>query len=334
MDTHRLSVRPLKQEIADGIAKNPRMHILAAGGAGFIGANLCRALLKRGAEVTVIDNLYTGRRSNLDDLPIRFIEGDICDRELLQRQFSPDRLHFDGVINLACPASPPAYQSKPIETLLTGSLGTVNTLEIARAHQARYLLTSTSEIYGEPAVHPQTEEYRGNVNPVGPRSMYDEAKRFSEAAVTAYAETYGLSTAIVRIFNTYGPFMQPDDGRVVTNFLNQALDGAPLTIYGDGSQTRSFCYVDDLVEGLLAMLDSRERGPVNLGNPQEVTIRELVETVREITGKTCEIAYRPLPGDDPTRRCPDITKAKTLLHWQPHTDLRTGLQSTWEWFQR
>ena len=310
------------------------MHILVAGGAGFIGANLCRALLKRGAEVTVLDNLYTGKRANIDDLPLRFVEGDICDRDLLQQQFSPNNLHFDGVMNLACPASPPAYQAKPIETLLTGSLGTVNTLEIARAHRARYLLTSTSEVYGEPAVHPQTEEYRGNVNPVGPRSMYDEAKRFSEAVTTAYAETYGLSTAIVRIFNTYGPFMQPDDGRVVTNFLNQALDDTPLTIYGDGSQTRSFCYVDDLVEGLLAMLASQERGPINLGNPQEVSVGKLVEAVRQVTGKNCQITYKPLPGDDPTRRCPDITKAKTLLHWQPHTDLLTGLQSTWEWFQR
>ena len=310
------------------------MHILVTGGAGFIGANLCRALLKRGDEVTVIDNLYTGKRENIEDLPLRFIEGDICDRALMQQKFSPDLVHFDGVMNLACPASPPAYQAQPIETLLTGSVGTANTLEVARAHKARYLITSTSEIYGEPTVHPQTEEYRGNVNTVGPRSMYDEAKRFSEAMTTAYAETYGISTAIVRIFNTYGPFMQPDDGRVITNFLNQALYGTPLTIYGDGSQTRSFCYVDDLVGGLLAMFDSAERGPINLGNPQEITIRELTDFVQTVTGRPCQICFKPLPGDDPTRRCPDIAKANKLLQWQPHTPLKDGLTATWEWFQR
>lgn len=307
------------------------MHILVAGGAGFIGANLCRALLQRGADVTVIDNLYTGRRENIADLPVRFVEGDICDRDLLQREFSPEHLRFTGVMNLACPASPPAYQAKAVETLLTGSMGTVNTLEIARAHGARYLLTSTSEVYGEPAVHPQTEEYRGNVNPVGPRSMYDEAKRFSEAVTVAYAKQYGVNASIVRIFNTYGPFMRPDDGRVITNFLNQALYSTPLTIYGDGSQTRSFCFVSDLVAGLIAMFESQERGPINLGNPQEVAIRDLVQQVEAVTGKPCSITYKPLPGDDPTRRCPDITKAQTLLGWQPVVPLRQGLQTTWEW---
>lgn len=310
------------------------MHILVAGGAGFIGANLCRALLQRGADVTVIDNLYTGRRENLADLPVRFVEGDICDRDLLQREFSPERVRFTGVMNLACPASPPAYQAQAVETLLTGSMGTANTLEIARAHGARYLLTSTSEIYGEPAVHPQTEDYRGNVNPVGPRSMYDEAKRFSEAITVAYAKQYEVDTSIVRIFNTYGPFMRPDDGRVITNFLNQALYGTPLTIYGDGTQTRSFCFVSDLVAGLIAMFESKERGPVNLGNPQEVAIRDLVQRVEEVTGKKCQITYKPLPGDDPTRRCPDITKARNLLGWQPVVPLSQGLQTTWEWLSR
>ncbi len=309
------------------------MHVLVAGGAGFIGANLCRALLNRGDEVSVVDNLYTGRLENIEDLNINFVAGDICDREAMMQHFAPDVVQLDAVMNLACPASPPAYQARPIETLLTGSVGTTNMLELAELHQARFLLTSTSEVYGEPAVHPQTENYRGNVNPVGPRSMYDEAKRFSEAMTVAYAQTNGVSAAIVRIFNTYGPYMRADDGRVVTNFLNQAKHGTPLTIYGDGSQTRSFCYVDDMVEGLIAMLDSRESGPINLGNPQEIAINELGHAVQEVTHRHCSIAYKPLPGDVPTRRCPDITKAKTLLHWSPKTNLVDGLRATWEWFK-
>ena len=308
------------------------MNILVAGGAGFIGANLCRALLKSGHQVSVIDNLYTGLERNLAGLDLDFVRGDICDKALLQERFNPERVHFDAIMNLACPASPPAYQAQPIDTLLTGSVGTANTLELARLHGARYLLTSTSEIYGEPAVHPQREEYRGNVNPIGPRSMYDEAKRFSEAITVAYARQHGVSTAIVRIFNTYGPFMRADDGRVVTNFLNQARYGTPLTIYGDGTQTRSFCFVDDLVAGLIAMLNSSESGPINLGNPQEVAIKDLVQEVEKVTGRSCSITYKPLPGDDPTRRCPDIQKAKSLLHWQPIVPLSQGLSKTWEWF--
>lgn len=300
------------------------MHVFVAGGAGFIGSHLCRALIARGDSVTVVDNLYTGKRANLDGLPLRFLEADLCVLPQLEE-------HFDAVINLACPASPPAYQAKPIETLDVGSLGTRNALELARRNGARFLLTSTSEVYGEPEVHPQRESYRGNVNPVGPRSMYDEAKRFSEALTTAYHNYHHVSTAIVRIFNTYGPRMQPDDGRVVTNFLSQALAGQNLTVYGTGSQTRSFCYVADMVRGLLAMLDSSENGPINLGNPQEITMLELAQIVGQVTGRQVTTEFRALPGDDPSRRRPDITLAQERLQWQPIVPLEEGLKATWQW---
>ncbi len=303
------------------------MHVLVTGGAGFIGANLCRRLLKEGCTVTVLDNFCTGRRENLQGLDLEIIEADLCQTKTVDG-------HFDAVIDLACPASPPAYQSIPLETLRVGSVGVYNALEIARQNNARFLHSSTSEIYGEPLVHPQKESYRGNVNCLGPRSMYDESKRFSEALIRAYTQKYGVSTAIVRIFNTYGPYMREDDGRVVTNFLHQMRNNLPLTIYGDGSQTRSFCFVDDLVEGLVRMLLSQESGPINLGNPGEFTMLELAQVVSKVCGKTPKLVYKPLPGDDPTRRCPDITLAKERLGWEPTIKLEEGLRQTWEFLTR
>ncbi len=300
------------------------MKVLVAGGAGFIGSHLCRALLDRGDEVVALDNFYTGRRANLEGLPLEIVEADLCCPPDLGKS-------FDAVVNLASPASPPAYQAKPIETLDVGSIGTKNALEIAHKSGARFVMASTSEIYGEPLVHPQPEEYRGNVNTIGPRSMYDEAKRFSEAMTAAYRNVYGLSCGIIRIFNTYGPRMQPDDGRVVTNFLMQAKQGLPLTIYGDGTQTRSFCYVADLVRGILAMLGKDEPGPINLGNPQEISMLELAEIVDKVTGKHNERVFRPLPGDDPTRRRPDISRAWERLGWKPEIPAEVGLRKTWEW---
>lgn len=302
------------------------MRILVTGGAGFIGANLCRALLQRDCSVTVLDNFCTGRRKNLSGLKLKLIEADLCSVSELPEQ-------FDAVVNLACPASPPAYQNIPLETLWVGAVGVRNALDIAHRCQARFLQASTSEVYGEPLVHPQSEEYRGNVNCTGPRSMYDESKRFSEALITAYHQKYGVSTAIARIFNTYGPYMRPDDGRVVTNFLSQIIHDKPLTIYGDGKQTRSFCFVDDTVEGLLSLLFSQESGPVNIGNPQEFTMLELAETIGKVCGKKIQLIYKPLPGDDPTRRCPDISNAQKLLNWSPKVPLHDGLAQTYQWLK-
>ncbi len=302
------------------------MRILVTGGAGFIGANLCRALLQRDCSVTVLDNFCTGRRENLSGLKLKLIEADLCSVSELPEQ-------FDAVVNLACPASPPAYQTIPLETLWVGAVGVRNALDIAHRCQARFLQASTSEVYGEPLVHPQSEEYRGNVNCTGPRSMYDESKRFSEALITAYHQKYGVSTAIARIFNTYGPYMRPDDGRVVTNFLSQIIHDKPLTIYGDGKQTRSFCFVDDTVEGLLSLLFSQESGPVNIGNPQEFTMLELAETIGKVCGKKIQLIYKPLPGDDPTRRCPDISNAQKLLNWSPKVPLHDGLAQTYQWLK-
>lgn len=295
------------------------------GGAGFIGSHLCRALITRGHRVTVLDNLLTGRAENLEGLEVELVEQDVCLPVSLPGP-------FDAVIHMASPASPAAYQRHPIETLEAGSLGTRNMLELARDHRALFLLTSTSEVYGDPQVHPQPEDYRGSVNPVGPRSMYDEAKRFAEALATAYARSRGVEVRIARIFNTYGPRMQPDDGRLVSNFLTQALEGRPLTIYGDGTQTRSFCYVDDMVEGLLRLLESNCEGPVNLGNPGECSILEMAQLVREVSGRSVELEFLPLPGDDPRRRCPDISRARRELGWEPEVPLREGLRRTWEWF--
>jgi dTDP-glucose 4,6-dehydratase len=239
----------------------------------------------------------------------------------------------DAVMHFASPASPPRYLELPIETLEVGSLGTRLTLELAREHRCRYVLASTSEVYGDPLVHPQREDYWGNVNPCGVRSVYDEAKRFAEALAMAYCRTHGLSVGIVRIFNTYGPRLQPADGRVVSNLLLQAMQGQPLTIYGDGTQTRSFCYVDDEIRGIIALLDSDVTGPVNIGNADEFTVLELAKLSVEITATTTEIVYLPLPADDPTQRCPDLTRARQLLGWQPDVSLATGLRRTHEWYR-
>ena len=307
------------------------MRVVVAGGAGFLGSHLCRSLLAAGDEVVCEDNLATGRLSNVRLLAARpgfeFIRADVSAGPLCVRG------RVDAVANLASPASPPDYHRMPLETLAAGSRGTEHTLQLAAQHSARYLLASTSEVYGDPEVHPQGEEYWGNVNSVGPRSVYDEAKRYAEALTMAYRRSFGDDVGIVRIFNTYGPGMRPEDGRVVTSFITQALNGDPLTIYGDGSQTRSFCYVDDLVRGLVAMLTSPETGPVNLGNPVERTVLELAQMVLEVTGSRSAVEFHPLPADDPTRRRPDITRAREVLGWQPEIPDREGLRRTVEWFR-
>ena len=305
------------------------MRIVVTGGAGFLGHALCRTFLDRGCNVVAVDNLSTGRLENATELdaPERF--------ELVVADVSrgiPVEGPVDGVLHFASPASPPEYLSMPMETLDVGSLGTRHALELARAHDARFVLASTSEIYGDPTVHPQHEDYRGNVDPTGPRSVYDEAKRFAETLTMTYHREFGTRTAIVRIFNTYGPRLRPGDGRVVSNFLDQALAGKPLTVYGDGSQTRSFCYVDDEVRGIVALYDSDVVDPVNIGNPDEYTMLELADIVREVTGSRSEIEFAPLPVDDPARRRPDITRARGLLGWEPEIPLREGLGRMRDWY--
>ena len=306
------------------------MHVVVSGGAGFLGSHLCEALIARGDAVTAVDNLSTGRLENLEGVlahpRFRFVEADVTEAVVSD-------VHVDAVAHLASAASPPDYHRMPLETLQVGSRGTENMLELADQHGARFVLASTSEVYGDPHVHPQREEYWGNVNPVGPRSVYDEAKRYAEAVTTAYGRTRGTRVGIVRIFNTYGPRMRAEDGRVVTSFITQALNGDALTIYGDGSQTRSFCYVDDLVRGLVAMLDSHEGGPVNIGNPAERTVASLAELVVALSGSSSEIELHPLPENDPTRRRPDIERASTLLGWTPRVDILRGLQRTIAWFE-
>jgi dTDP-glucose 4,6-dehydratase len=295
------------------------------GGGGFLGSHLCDHLLARGDEVVCVDDFSTGRRANVDHLVdhpgYTLVEADIS-------RAIPVEGRVDGVLNLASPASPPDYLALPLETLAVGSEGTRRGLELARQHGARFLLASTSEVYGDPDVHPQTESYWGNVNSVGPRSVYDEAKRFAEALTMAHHRQLGTDVAIARIFNTYGPRLRPDDGRVVSNFLVQALQGEPLTVYGDGSQTRSLCYVDDEVRGLLALFDSELTGPVNIGNPDEYTVLELAQTVIELLASPSPVVHLPLPEDDPTRRRPDITLARTALGWEPTTGLQEGLART------
>jgi dTDP-glucose 4,6-dehydratase len=302
---------------------------LVTGAAGFLGSHLCDSLLALGHSVIGADNLSTGRMANLEHLrrESRFslIEQDIC------KPFDPGRVDF--VFNFASPASPVDYARLGVETLLVGSAGTINTLDIARKYAAGYLHASTSECYGDPEVHPQVESYWGHVNPVGPRSVYDEAKRFSEAAVMAYHRYYGVDTHLVRIFNTYGPRLQPSDGRVISNFMVQALQSDPLTIYGDGSQTRSFCYVSDLIDGILLLSRSDEHFPVNIGNPDEWTILECAREVLAITASKSEILFQPLPEDDPVRRRPDIGRARTLLSWEPKIKLREGLKKSLEYFE-
>ncbi|HVS65893.1 MAG TPA: UDP-glucuronic acid decarboxylase family protein [Thermoanaerobaculia bacterium] len=302
---------------------------LITGGAGFLGSHLCDRALAEGHRVLCLDNFLTGRRDNIAHLiereDFRLIEHDIT------KPFDPpDRI--DNVLHFASPASPIDYLELPIQTLKVGSLGTHNTLGLARAHRSRYLLASTSEVYGDPLVHPQPESYWGNVNPVGPRGVYDEAKRFAEAMVMAYHRFHEIDTRIVRIFNTYGPRMRQRDGRVVPNFIRQALRGEPLTVYGDGSQTRSFCYVEDLIEGIWRLLESEIHDPVNVGNPEEMTIKHFAERILALTSSSSTIAHEPLPVDDPKTRQPDIAKARQMLGWEPAVELDDGLERTIEYF--
>ncbi len=305
-------------------------RIVVTGGAGFLGSHLCSALLDRGDEVVAVDNLATGRVENIEHLfgrdDFRFVRHDVS-----QHLWVPGEV--DAVLHFASPASPRDYLEMPIQTLKVGSLGTHNGLGLAKDKGARFLLASTSEVYGDPQVHPQPEDYWGHVNPVGPRGVYDEAKRFAEAISMAYARTHNMEVRIVRIFNTYGPRLRAHDGRVVSNFIDQALRGLPLTIYGDGEQTRSFCYVDDEVRGLLALLDSDLDGPVNIGNPDEFTVRELADVVIDVTGSDSEIVHEDLPVDDPGKRRPDITRARTELGWEPEIKLREGIERTVAWFR-
>jgi len=304
-------------------------NILVTGAAGFLGSHLCYALLAAVNSVIGVDNLITGRLANLSHLQredrFSFLEQDIT------KPFDPGKVDF--VFNFASPASPADYTRLGPETLLVGSAGTLNTLDLSRKYGAGYLHASTSECYGDPEVHPQVETYWGNVNPIGLRSVYDEAKRFSEAAVMAYHRYYGVDTHLVRIFNTYGPRLQPNDGRVISNFMMQALQAKPLTIYGDGSQTRSFCYVSDLIDGVLRLASSKEHLPVNIGNPDEWTILECAREILSVTCAATEILFQPLPQDDPTRRRPDITRAKELLGWEPKVKLRHGLEKSLEYFK-
>lgn len=308
--------------------------VCVAGGAGFLGSHLCHALVGRGHRVVCIDNFHTGRPHNVMRLTrtnrFQLVAHDVV------RPLPRDLPVFDEIYNLACPASPVHYQSDPVKTALICAQGTLNVLERAHRDRARMLHASTSEIYGDPVVHPQPEDYWGNVNTIGPRSCYDEGKRFAETLVTDYARQNGLTVRIARIFNTYGPRMQPDDGRVVSNFVLQALRGEDITIFGDGSQTRSFCYVDDLIDGFLRLMASGAdvAGPVNLGNPVEITVGTLAETVIEMTGSLSRIVHRPLPVDDPRRRRPDISRAQALLGWQPRMPLREGLGKTIVYFSR
>jgi dTDP-glucose 4,6-dehydratase len=304
---------------------------VVTGGAGFLGSHLCDQLLARGWDVVALDNFVTGRRDNVahlaDDARFTLVEHDVT-------VALPVGGAVDAVLHFASPASPPEYHAHPIATLEVGSIGTQRALDLARARGARFLLASTSEIYGDPLVHPQSETYFGNVNSVGPRSVYDEAKRYAEAITAAYCREFAVDTRIARIFNTYGPRLSAADGRVVSNFLAQAMRGEPLTVYGDGKQTRSFCFVSDEVDGLLALLDSDHVGPMNIGNPDEFTMLELAELVLEVTGSTSDLAFEPLPADDPRQRRPDIGLAERVLDWHPRVALREGLARTHDWYRR
>ena len=305
------------------------MRVVVTGAAGFLGSHIIDRLLGEAHTVLGVDNLSTGTLDNLTHLKneprFQFEEQDIC------KPFDPGQVNY--VFNFASPASPPEYLRLAIETLRVGSAGVENTLEIASRYGAGYLHASTSECYGDPLQHPQSESYWGNVNPIGPRSVYDEAKRFAEALVMAYHRSRGVNSHLVRIFNTYGPRLHPDDGRVISNFMMQALRSEPLTIYGDGSQTRSFCYVDDLIEGILLLSRSDEHLPVNIGNPNEFTILECAHAVLEVTESKSELRFLSLPEDDPTRRCPDITKARVLLGWEPRVPLQEGLARSLDFFR-
>lgn len=305
-------------------------RVLVTGAAGFLGSHLCDALLAEGHSVLGVDNLCTGSLDNIRHLSgearFEFVEADICN------PFDYGRVDF--LFNFASPASPVDYTRLGIETLLVGSQGTRNALEVARRYNAGFLHASTSECYGDPVEHPQPETYWGNVNPIGPRSVYDEGKRFSEALIMAYHRYYGVDTRLVRIFNTYGPRLQSGDGRVISNFITQALRGEDLTIYGDGNQTRSFCYVSDEIDGILRLARSGEHLPVNIGNPDEYTILECARTVLAVTESSSRVRFEPLPTDDPTRRRPDISRAKQLLHWEPKIDLATGIRLSLDYFRQ
>lgn len=307
--------------------------VLIAGGAGFIGSYLCDYYVKEGYQTYCIDNLSTSTGENISQLEnnknFHFIKHDI----VLSLPEEISKVKYNIVINLASPASPPRYQKLSIETLLVGSQGTLNLLELAKLSNARFFQASTSEVYGDPDIHPQPENYWGKVHCYGPRSMYDEAKRYGEALIYAYRERYGLDTVIARFFNTYGPRMDPEDGRVVTNLIGQALNEQPMTIYGKGDQTRSFCYIEDLIEGIVRLINSDLEGPVNLGNPHEFTILELATKIRLKTGTSSKFINKPLPGDDPTQRQPDISSAKEKLDWQPKIELDEGLEKTISYFK-
>jgi nucleoside-diphosphate-sugar epimerase len=307
------------------------MRVVITGGAGFLGSHMCRSFLDRGDEVVAVDNLSTGRRANVAELEdqagFELVIADVS-REI------PVSGAVDGVLHFASPASPPEYLEMPLETMDVGSLGTRNALELARAHDARFLLASTSEIYGDPHVHPQTEDYNGNVDPTGERAVYDEAKRFAETLTMTYHRQFAVDTGIVRIFNTYGPRLRATDGRVVSSFLAQAAEGKPLTVYGDGLQTRSFCYVADEVRGIVALFDSDVVEPVNIGNPDEYTMLQLADVVREVVHSSSEIVFEPLPAGDPAQRKPDITRARELLGWKPEISLPEGLARTHAWYEK
>jgi UDP-glucuronate decarboxylase len=301
---------------------------LVTGGAGFLGSHLCQRLLDRGEHVICLDNLFTSRKESIEHfLPLPYFEF------VLHDITKPIEMHVDAIYNLACPAAPGHYQHNPIKTLKTNLLGAIHTLGMAKANKAKIFHASTSEVYGDPSVHPQPESYRGNVNPIGLRACYDEGKRAAETLMFDYHRKHEVDIRVARIFNTYGPSMHPFDGRVVSNFIRQALAGEDITIFGDGMQTRSFCYVDDLINGFLAMMDADEAtGPINLGNPGEFTMLELANLVLELTGGNSKLIMKPLPADDPTQRQPDITLAKTTLGWEPTIPLKEGLQRTINWF--
>ena len=307
------------------------MRAVITGGAGFLGSHLCDLMLDKGWEILCLDNLVTGSDSNVGHLlphpKFRFARQDVS-------RYIDVPGPVDAVLHFASPASPPDYLKMPIQTMKVGALGTHNALGLALAKKAKFLLASTSECYGDPEVSPQPESYWGRVNPIGPRGVYDESKRFAEALTMAYHRYHGVNTRIVRIFNTYGPRMRLNDGRALPNFLYQALTGEPLTVYGDGKQTRSFCYVSDLLDGIYRLLESDEHDPVNIGNPHEITILEFAERVRALVGSKEAIVFRPLPQDDPKQRCPDITKARRVLKWEPKVHLEEGLKRTYDYFHK
>lgn len=307
-----------------------KKHLLLAGGAGFVGSHLCEHFLQEGYRVTCVDNLITGTEMNIQHLAnnshFEFLKQDVTQSLQIKGE-------IQYVLNLASPASPFDYQKYPIETLRVGAQGSWNLLELAREKKAVFLLASTSEVYGDPQVHPQREEYWGSVNPIGPRSCYDEAKRYAESLTIFYHQRYGLPVRIARIFNTYGSRMRLNDGRAFPNFLTQALQGKPITVYGDGSQTRSFCYVQDMVEGLTKLLFSKETTPVNLGNPNEISLLDFAKLVIQVTKSQSKIAFQPLPQDDPKVRCPEIAKAKKILNWEPKVALEDGFRMTLPYFQ-